>query len=568
MTDVRTLDLVSQSIRQATGNDAGLGEGGHPPLTILQSLTEASSLTPPWWSQRRDMFLGRFWQESPHLSIAVYAAQAKLIGIPIKVVARNPNISSHVEAADAWNERMMNTSEFGQTLHDALAKFYQDYLTQDNGGFMEIIGEGNSNGPIVGRPLAVRHLDSQRCMRTSNPEYPIIYTATDGKRYRFHWTRVLYRSQMPSPRREMHGVGFCAVSRAIEMGHTMLDIVRYKQQRLGSMPANQLLLGKGILARQIMGAFRMAEEEMRNRGFSRYARTIAMGSESTDVDIERIDLNHLEPFDEETSTMLAMALIASAFGLDLGEVWMSESSGSSEEARIRNSRTRGKLPAQVSREMTTQINLKLLPPYLEAKFDFRDDEEDQQRAVIRDIRGRSRERDLGSQAITVRAARKQMLKDGEIDRETFITMELEHGRLESGAPIATLFFDEHPDYLAFLNLGVESPLAFVENDAEDMLVRIDRAFTTLYREWANTGSQRKSIRLKESAAALDWLRDQYEAIVNRPEVNEDEAEESPDDDMPEREETEEGPPPGRSSMGQTRKPGTRKGIWAGLDLFR
>jgi hypothetical protein len=61
-----------------------------------------------------------------------------------------------------------------------LSKFINDYLTTDNGGFMMLLGPGKPDGPIVGQVVALLHLDSCRCFRTGNVEYPVRYEHTDG----------------------------------------------------------------------------------------------------------------------------------------------------------------------------------------------------------------------------------------------------------------------------------------------------------------------------------------------------------------------------------------------------
>ena len=87
-----------------------------------------------------------------------------------------------------------------------------------------------------------------------------------------------------------------------------------------------------------------------------------------------------------------------------------------------------------------------MPPHLYISFDFRDDEEDQQRALVRDIRGRHRTRETDSGVLTIQAARKQMLADGDITREMFEEMELEDGRLDDGTPVAQLLFSQEPPF--------------------------------------------------------------------------------------------------------------------------
>jgi hypothetical protein len=505
--------IVGQSLAQAVGNNESelpVESSG----SVFSWLVPTGDLVPPWWSKARDKFLSEVWKTNEHLSIAVYNTQAKIVGIPPKIVARDTLNPIHRREAVELQYQLITTSGFGRAWNVEYGKFIEDIITQDNGGMMEVIGDGDPAGPILGTPTSIRHLDSFRCARTGNPVYPIVYTDDKGKRWKMHWTRVVYMSQLPSPRREMYGVGVCAVSRCINISQTLTDMIRYKLERLGSRPQNQMIVGKGITGEQIMAAMRMVEEEVSNQGLSRYARTVAIGSENTDVGIEKIDLNHLDPFNEEVSTNLGMFAIAAAFGMDADELWPASGRSSSQgDANLRRMRSRGRLPAQVTAEVAAQFNYKVLPPYLEMRFDFSDDAEDMQRANIKDIRGRNRERDLGTGAITIRASRIRMLSDGDLTQEMFDQMELADGRLSDGTPVSMLFYK--PEYVDLLDVG-SNPLAISDHEPDEMITKIQRTRESVLKVWAVTDS----LVMRQAFHALDWLEQQYSFAAGRllPEV--------------------------------------------------
>jgi len=514
--------VVSQSIANAVGEET---EGGSF-TDIIGWMIHTGDLVPPWYSKARDNRLSSIWKESNHLSLAVYNTQAKIVGIPPRIVAKDTSIASHIEDAEALEHRLFVSADLAAGWEVMYAKFIESLITQDNGAFMEIIGDGNPAGPIVGAPIALRHLDSSRCTRTGDPVYPVVYTDGRGQRYKMHFTRVIYMSQMPSSSKRMNGVGFCAVSRSVEIAQTLNDIIRYKQERLGSRPHNQILVGQGITGRQIMQALRQVEEDLSNRGFARYAKTVAIGSENPNIDLKKIDLNHMDPFDEEIAMNLGMFAISAAFGMDAEEIWPvgGKSSGKA-EANIRRMRSRGRLPAQITSELAQQFNFKVMPQHLRLEFDFRDDEEDMQRANIKDIRGRNRERDLGTGAINIRSARLRMMVEGDLERQTFSYMELGDGRLPDGKPIAVLFYSRDPIHSRLLRGFLDNPLSIVGNlsdideenkistinDAklDQILIKIENQRAVVAEEWQNTGSSSKAIRVAECYYALDWLENQY-----------------------------------------------------------
>lgn len=546
----------------------------------LSWMARAGEMAPEWWSTARDTYLSKFWKGSNHLGLVIYNAQSKLAGIPFIIEPDDPSVVQHQNMAESLMELLKIGSENTQGIGHALEKFYEDLLTQDNGAFMEIIEspevDNPKDRPLLGIPFGVIHRDSQRCMRTNNPEFPVLYQSPrDGKRYKLHWTRVIYMSQMPSPRTEMNGVGVCAVSRALDIAQTAVDVIRYKQEKLGSRPPNQIIVGKGVLASKIMEAIRMAEASMDNRGFRRYSRTIAIGSESPDIDLDIKNLHHDDQFDEKTTIQYAMYGIASAFGLDINEVWpVIGGSGSADSAKLQRLRARGKLPAQVTEALSHQFNTKFLPPYLNWKFDFRDDEEDQQRALIRDIRGRQRERDIGNGTFTIRTARQTMLQDGDVSRPLFNQMEWSSGRLEDGTPIYSLFFSGDEPFRTILDMGTDNPLDFSDVDMSEVMQRISAARSRAMTIMANTRSNPLREDVNKAWYALEWYEEQAVKWVGRLSLpgasGEAEQEEEQSGLPPEEEENspeeqedtqdEENEGSGRSSMGTERRPGMEKGL--------
>lgn len=562
----RIADIALSHAEQEPGSLSGSNI-----VSFIGWMAKAGDLAPPWWSESRDVYLSKFWKGSNHLSIALYNAQSKLAGIPFIIEPKDTGVSAHLTRAEELTEMLIVGSNDLDGIHVTLERFYEDLLTQDNGAFMEVIGDGPPDGPIQGTPYFVRHLDSQRCQRTGDALYPVIYHSTDGNLYKLHWSRVISMSQMTSSRREMHGVGLCAVSRALDIAQSAIDVVRYKQERLGSRPPSQILVGKGVSADAITTAIQQARRQMDNKGLTRYSPTVAIGSERSDIDIDILNMHHLEPFDEKTSIQLAMYAIAGAFGLDISEIWPVTGAASSTDAKIQHLRARGKLPAQVTDMLAAQFNTKFLPPYLKMRFDFRDDEEDQQRALIGDIRGRQRERDIGSGTLTVRTARQKMLVDGDIKRPMFESMEWSSGRLEDGSPIFVLFFDE--TYDQYLNLGVDNPLDLANlTPLEVSILRsaIAERRSVAAQDLASTRARGLQGVIHRALAALDWYEQKLDAAYPRNPVVE--ANEEPQEEEPEEEPEEEGQDDpaempdeefeasGRSSMGLRRQGGMMKGV--------
>jgi hypothetical protein len=222
---------------------------------ILYWLASGTGVVSPWWSAARDIDLRAFWKKEDHLAGAIYALESKMTAVPFRVIARDQGIKAHTKQAEMLTESLYQVSEYGEGWISLYGKWVQDLLVCDNGAFMEVIGYGDPVGPIIGTPIGLAHLDSGRCTRTGDKKFPVIYQDTSGKFYKMHYTRVIFASQMSSTRKDMNGVGYSAVSRCINIAQTMLDILIYKQEKMGSRPPRQLAVGKGVTANEIATAF-------------------------------------------------------------------------------------------------------------------------------------------------------------------------------------------------------------------------------------------------------------------------------------------------------------------------
>ena len=155
-------------------------------------------------------------KESNHLSGLAYLATTKLVNIPVSFVARDPSISAHVDAAEMFTKQVSLASEFGQSVRETLKKFVYDLLVYDNGSFLEPLGGGDPAGPIEGLPVSLLHRDGMSCTRTNNPEYPVVFQdSVKKKRYKFHYSRIVFMSQQPSGLQRMNGVGFGCQAEAV-----------------------------------------------------------------------------------------------------------------------------------------------------------------------------------------------------------------------------------------------------------------------------------------------------------------------------------------------------------------
>lgn len=496
------------------GSDAG--------IDVYSWLVKAGEVVSAWWSKRRDADLRRFWLGSDHLSSALYNVQARMTGIPIRVVPRDTTVQSQIALAAKFQDILMNRTESRSDRsrvgwEHGFGLFLLDSWTQDNGAFFAVEGPGRPDGPLTGAPTKLIHLDSWRCSRTGNEKYPVVFQDRDGKWYKLHRARVMAYSSLTSPIAGMHGIGFCAGSRSINNIQHLIDIGIYKQEKMGSRPARQMIIGQeGVTAEDIGKAFYVAESQMDDAGLSMYSKNVVIAprnrSAASKISIDVRDLASApDGYDENTSTTLAMYCVAMAFGVPARWLWPATSVGATKaDALLQHTVGLTLGPAEILRSLTRLLETKFLPPTLQIIADFQDDEQDRAVAEIRKIRSEQRKNDLETQVISIRVAREQALAAGDLTESQFRQLEMEDGRQEDGSDVLTMFYSTDSDLRGMLNLNVEMPLAVDANDPIDMLLEIETAAMGVQERIAVARTAAQKLKAQQALAALTKLKSMYE----------------------------------------------------------
>lgn len=388
----------------------------------------------PWWSRARDRFLWETLVASDALSSAINVTSARLFSIPVSIVPMDDQSRRNRETAH-WASALLNLS-----FSKELLPFILDWQTQDNGAFAEILGGGRPDGELEPTKvpgtetwlygLGIRHLDSQRCTRTGDPEYPVIYEMydKDGKyrRYKLHHSRVLFTAQMESPRDRMNRVGFSGTSRCIQHALHLNDISVLKEEWLGSRPISQIIFGRGFTAQQLEAAFKTAEEKANAQGNSRYAHSAFLGVNGNPdmiraAGVESIPLKRLpEGYDEETSFSIAINVIAMALGFDARELWPATVRGATRaDAEVSHLKTMRKTPGVWTQTLGVLLNEKYTPGNCKTSFDQQDDEQDRVTGEIRKLRAEELNMRLAQGQIDLPVAYQMMLDAGDIKEEQF-----------------------------------------------------------------------------------------------------------------------------------------------------
>jgi hypothetical protein len=403
-------------------------------LSQRQQLIPITERIPAWWSRQRDRFLWETMIRSDVLSSAVNITSARLFSVPFQIVPRD-NTNRREREVAFWSTALLQHSWSTETF-----RFIVDWQTQDNGAFMEILGGGTPAGPIEPTlvpgtntylyGLGLRHLDSQMATRTGDPTYPVRYKAKDErgrmKEYKLHTSRVLFTSQMESPRWDMYGVGFCATSRALSYILHMMDISVLKEEWLGSRPVSEILLGKGITAEDMEEAFNLAETRATSENMSRFAKVVYLGTNPNaeivkSVGLERIQLKRLpDGYDEEKAMTVAINIVAMAFGFDARTLWPATVRGATRaDAEVQHLKTMKMTPGIWEETVKRLLIEKYCPASCDVIADQKDDEQDAIVAENQQLRAQIRQLMLSSNQIDLRVAYEMMLDKGDLSKTQY-----------------------------------------------------------------------------------------------------------------------------------------------------
>lgn len=401
------LDLTAQD--RAAGGDA--------PLVFY--IASVADEVPVWWSPARDRALGQFWWTEPVLAGAIYSICAKIAALGWTLTGPERQVRRY--------QAMLAAADLGAGWAQFILKVVQDVLTQDNGAFIELLrapGEGPDT-PVRG----VAYLDSQRCTRTGDPLYPVIYTsARTGERHKLAWWQVATLADLPSGREEMRGVGFCAVSRVLRAAQVLRDISLYKRQKVSGKRVPGIIFVQGVRRGVVEDGLKAAVEEQRSQGLSHYTTPIVISSPDPSVPVkaELMELASLpDGYDEDTSYRWYICQLALGFGVDYGEFapLPGAALGTATQSEVQAAKARGKGPGILIQMLEHIVNWTVLPPSVTFSFSSQDLTEDLNRAKVTEARASALSRFIHAGILTPEQALQVAVDWGELP-QAFLTRDI------------------------------------------------------------------------------------------------------------------------------------------------
>lgn len=326
-------------------------------------------------------------EESDYITISTVDQEslwAGAVSIAItKITSLSWEVNSDVPLRSKRAQELLLGIDAGQGWVSGLSKLLQDFLTTNNGCFLEVVRATSSpNSAIIG----LMPLDSLRCQRTGNAEYPVIYTDLKGAKHQLRTEDVICMSDMPSNRASMYGSGKCAAARAYPSIYEMACIQRYISDKVSGRRPLAVNLINGLNDPQLRSVLATAQAEADARGVIAYMGAIiaTVPGDATPglVTIPLADFP--DNFDRSKEFDIAMLAYANNIGLDVQDLQplTGRALGTGAQSETLDAKAKGKGLAAFRQQLVHNVNAWVLPDKTTMEFIEKDWRDKLQRAEV------------------------------------------------------------------------------------------------------------------------------------------------------------------------------------------
>ncbi|HUD74983.1 MAG TPA: hypothetical protein VMQ76_07910, partial [Terracidiphilus sp.] len=164
-------------------------------------------------------------------------------------------------------QQMFLEMDGGKGWVSGLERHLQSYLLTGNGGHIEIV---RATGAAGSRILGLVPLDPLRCLRTGDPDVPLLYRDRMGNLHELKDYQTFHVTDMPDPQELWFGCGHCAAERAYFKIITMQGLENYLEEKITGRRPTSLYIINGLSTPQIETAMRTAQEDAQSKGMVNY----------------------------------------------------------------------------------------------------------------------------------------------------------------------------------------------------------------------------------------------------------------------------------------------------------
>lgn len=338
-------------------------------------------------------------------------------------ITKQAALGFRIEDQDDSERRINHSQElllnFDGNYVYGLGRHLHDYLTTDTGAFMEIVRASNASGSRV---LGLMHLDSLHCYRTGDANKPLVYMDRKG---RYHWLDaedVLTFVDMPSPRRDLNGIGLCAASRAWEAILKLVGIETYFREKITGKRNLAIHIVSGLTASQLNDALGDTRDEQDRKGFVLYrgSTIVPLRDISATPSVVTIPLAEVpDGFSAEQERKEVRLIYANAIGIAVQELepLSGQGLGTGTQSVILDEAAEGRGIAAWRRDWTHQLSNRVLPKTTTFYLAVNDIRDKKAQAEVTKLRAEARKLRIEAGEISPAEARQLALDDGDLPAE-------------------------------------------------------------------------------------------------------------------------------------------------------
>lgn len=330
-------------------------------------VVEACKKEPPYLadSRTRDKWLREFVRLEPNLSGVISTVCAIDKNRGWQMVGGRNQVSMY--------SRMLHDMQVAPGVHGwraGISHISESFWSTDIGAVLELGRDGES-GPL----RALYAMDPARCRLSRNVQYPLSYFPTGKGEIKLREEDFLRISSMPSTDESMSGLGYCAVSRCLELAKLMLAVYDHDKEQLGAQAPRGLLLINGITQKQWNDAMEERDADMEQKEIDYFSSVAVLASTTQNMEAKLVALSSLPTsFNLREWMDMVMYGYALCFGYDPSEFWPVQfgALGRGTETEIQHEKATGKGRLDCVLNLQEQLQGEL-PDSLEFLFDQRDE---------------------------------------------------------------------------------------------------------------------------------------------------------------------------------------------------
>lgn len=314
--DMRRHSVTAQDTYQRDGGPVTImlgpaSWGGILSSGLLEGVKGATGL-PAYGTKAADAILSETPLIENMWASAVNTTLSKQVAIGFQV----SDVTKNTRRIDRAKNLLIN---FDGSYSYGLSRHVRDFLTTDNGAFIEIVRASNAKGSRI---IGLMHLDSLRTYRTNDRDYPVVYQDYRGEFHRLRHEEVIMLSDMPSARIEHRGLGMCAARRAFETILKLTAIETFVREKVSGSRNLAIHIVNGISDMQLRDALTSSDEAQNQRGYVVYkGSTIIPMLRSENPSVVTIPLAEVpDGFNADSERKDAYLRYANALGVFVGEI--------------------------------------------------------------------------------------------------------------------------------------------------------------------------------------------------------------------------------------------------------